>query len=181
MSTNIEIPNFSNLTTQLKREANRIVGIEAKKFFQDSFRKGGFTDTSFTPWKETNNPLSGKKTMYGHGNLMGSIRTKRTDYFLNKVTVECESEYGEIHNKGGYITVTPEMKKFFWWKYSEMQKVEKQKTKRGKFANNARNRKIDAKAIFFKRMALMHSKTMMNQIEKQYIDTIVKKWKESFK
>ena len=37
----------------------------------------------------------------------------------NTVTIYTDKVYAEIHNEGGTITVTPKMKKFFWFKNKE--------------------------------------------------------------
>ena len=36
-----------------------------------------------------------------------------------KIVIESQVPYSEIHNEGGTIVVTEQMKKFFWSKYYE--------------------------------------------------------------
>ncbi len=147
--SDITIPDFSKIASKAKKDAARIAAIESVKFFKDSFRKRGFTDTSFVEWKGN---LMGSKTLYGHGVLMGSIRkVTETD---SKIVVESNTRYSKINNEGGHITVTPQMKKFFWAKYYEFAGNIK-KTKKGSISRAKRNLKTNAKAEFFKNMALM--------------------------
>lgn len=161
-----KIPDFLKISQKIKRDAARIAAVESVKFYQESFRKGGFTDTSFTAWKSTDNPLSGKKTMYKSGVLMGSIH--KVSESENKVVIESNTNHSEIHNKGGYITVTPQMKKFFWAKYYEFTGGVK-RTKKGKVSQSQANRKVSAKAEFCKRMALMKVGTRIKIPQRQFM------------
>ena len=73
---------------------------------------------------------------------------------ISKVVVVNNEPHADIHNSGGTITVTAQMKKFFWAKYYEQ--VGKVTTnKQGAVSLNKTNRAIGAKAMFCKRMALM--------------------------
>ncbi len=186
----IKIPDFSKIAKDIKKDASRIAATESVKFFQDSFRKGGFTDTSFVAWKETNNPLSGKKTMYKHGVLMGAIR--KVSESDSKIVIENNANHSEIHNNGGYITVTAQMKKYFWAKYYEFAGKVK-KNKRGRMSQAKANLKVNAKAEFCKRMALMkvgarikipqrqfmgHSTIMMKDFEKLWQGQVELRFKQ---
>jgi phage gpG-like protein len=44
---------------------------------------------------------------------------KKQSATLSRVVVIADSDYADIHNNGGYITVTAQMKKYFWAKYYE--------------------------------------------------------------
>lgn len=186
------------MAKELKKNASRYAASESVKFFKESFVKGGFTDASFQKWQQTSNPLAGKRTMYKSGNLMRSI--KKQSASMSRVVVMADSEYADIHNKGGYIVVTAQMKKFFWAKYYEF--VGGVTTnKRNAVSLNKQNRSLGAKAKFCKAMALKpvgskikipqhqfmgHSKILMkdfdqwfgevikNQIEPQFNDASVR-------
>lgn len=147
------VPNFRQMANELRKNASRYAASESVKFFKESFVKGGFTDASFQQWQQTNNPLAGKRTMYKSGDLMRSV--KKQTATLERVVVIADSEYAEIHNSGGTITVTAQMKKYFWAKYYEFSngKVYNVRTRRER--NTKRNRSLSAKAEFCKRMALM--------------------------
>lgn len=178
------VPNFRQIANDLKQNASRYAASEAVKFFKESFVKEGFTDASFQKWQRPKNPMAGKRTMYKSGNLMRSI--KKQSATLSKVVVIADSDYADIHNSGGTITVTAQMKKYFWAKYYEL--VGKVTTnKKGAVSLNKSNRAIGAKAMFCKRMALMpvgskikipkhqfmgESKTLMNNFNEWFDFTI---------
>lgn len=146
------VPNFRQIADELKKNASRYAASEAIIFFKDSFVKGGFTDSSFQKWQQTNNPLADKHTMYQSGKLMRSIKKQLAT--ISKVVVVADSDHADIHNSGGTITVTPQMKKFFWAKYYEL--VGKVTVnKQGAVSLNKSNKAIGVKAMFCKRMALM--------------------------
>ncbi len=176
MPNNNKIPDFNKIAVKVKRDAARIAAIESVKFFKDSFRKGGFSDTTFVEWKATANPLAGNKTMHKHGVLMGSIhKVSESD---SKVVVESDTAYSEIHNNGGYIVVTPQMKKYFWAKYYEFTGGIK-RTKKGKVSQAKANRKVNAKAEFCpKRQFMGHSTIMMKGFEKLWQGTVELRFKQ---
>ncbi len=152
MTEKNNVPNFKQMANELKKNASRYAASEAVKFFKESFVKGGFTDTAFQQWSKSNSPVAGKRTMYKTGKLMRSV--KKQSATMAKVVVIADSDYADIHNSGGTITVTAQMKKFFWAKYYEFAgKVTT--NKRGAVSLNKSNRALGSKAMFFKRMALM--------------------------
>jgi len=152
MSETNNVPNFRQISNELKKNASRYAASESVIFFKESFVKGGFTDSSFQKWQQPNNPLAGKRSMYISGNLMRSI--KKLSATMDKVVVIADSDNAEIHNSGGFIIVTAQMKKYFWAKYYEF--VGKVPTnKQGAVSLNKSNKSLGAKAMFCKRMALM--------------------------
>jgi phage gpG-like protein len=152
MASSIKSVNFSYVRENLLRDTARMAASESQKFFKECFVKGGWTDTSFQPWKSRQSPIGGKKLMYGIGNLMQSIRKiEETDA---RVIVGSDTEYAGIHNDGGTITVTAQMKRYWWAQYYKLSGTLK-KTKKGKVSKAEGNRKLSAKAEYCKRMALM--------------------------
>jgi phage gpG-like protein len=104
------------------------------------------------------------------------------------VVVESQLDYSAIHNEGGTITVTKQMKKYWWSQYYKFAKKTKT-TKSGNQSNSAANKKLNAKAQYCKNMALIKvgskikipkrqfmgaSKILMNSMEKQ-LQTIISK------
>lgn len=177
MNNNNTVPDFLLMAKDLTDNAQRYAGSESVKFFKESFVKEGFTDSSFKAWQKTSNPMSGKRTLYGKGILMQSIR--KTVQNKQRIEVESNTDYSEIQNNGGTITVTAQMKRFFWAKYYELSGKVK-KTSTGIVSRSRSNVKISSKAEFCKRMALMevgtkikipqrqfmgNSQTMMNQFD----------------
>jgi len=122
-----KVPDFVKLAINAKKEAMRYAGTESVKFFQQSFRDGGFTGSSFQKWKDSRSPE--RKTMFKDGTLMRSIH--KASESGDTIVVESDTPYSAIHNDGGTITVTRQMQKFFWAKYYEtagIQRGDKEKT-----------------------------------------------------
>lgn len=173
------VPDFLSMAKDLTANAQRYAGSESVKFFKESFVKEGFTDSSFSAWKKTSNPMAGKRTMYNKGILMQSVR--KVEQNKQRIVVESNTDYSEIQNNGGTITVTPQMKRFFWAKFYEFSgKVKLNKEGTAASFRNKGNREISKKAMFFRRMALMkvgskitipqrqfmgNSQTMMNMFD----------------
>ncbi len=149
MAKRNKVPEFLKMANDLKKNASRYAASESVKFFKESFVKGGFTDSSFLPWKKSKTPLSGKRTLYKTGELMQSIRKKKET--LEEVIIEADSDHGQIHNNGGYIVVTTAMKRFFWAKY---------------YSFKGRN---SEKAAFCKAMALMKTGKKIKIPKRQFM------------
>lgn len=184
MSKNIKRINFLQIKDNLLRDTARIAGVESVKFFKNSFVKGGFTDTGLQKWPDRSSPLGGKKTLYNRGTLMQSIR--KVEESTRRVVIASDVIYSEIHNEGGVITVTKQMKKYWWAQYYKLTGKVKQ-TKSGNVSKSASNNQISAKAAYCKRMALMkegtkikipkrqfigESKTLMNDLDKHFFSRI---------
>jgi phage gpG-like protein len=151
---------------KLLRDVARMAAVESVKFFKESFVKGGFTDSSFAKWEDRGSPLGGKKLMYNTGTLKQSIRTSEVDE--RRMVVTSETRYSAIHNEGGTITVTMNMKKH-WWKMYYFFAGQIKKTKKGQVAKTKKNQKLNAKAEFCKRMALMKVGSKIKIPKRQFI------------
>lgn len=163
---NNTVPDFLAMAKDLTANAQRYAGSESVKFFKESFVKEGFTDSSFKAWPKTSNPMAGKRTMYGKGILMQSVR--KTEQNKQRIVVESGTDYSEIQNNGGTITVTPQMKRFFWAKFYELSGKVKQ-TSTGKVSRSKSNVKSSAKAEFCRRMALMKVGTKIKIPQRQFM------------
>ena len=85
-----------------KNNVPKIIGERARRFFELSFIKEGFTDSGFSKWakrkKETKRSI-GKKILSGRGFLKGSIRrTKTTPKQIRISSVGVA--YANTHNQG---------------------------------------------------------------------------------
>lgn len=165
MSKNI-VPDFLAMAKDLTANAQRYAGSESVRFFKESFRNEGFTDALFKAWPKTSNPMAGKRTMYGKGILMQSVR--KTEQNKQRIVVESGTDYSEIQNNGGTITVTAQMKSFFWAKFYELSGKVKQ-TSTGKVSRSKSNVKSSAKAEFCRRMALMKVGTKIKIPQRQFM------------
>jgi phage gpG-like protein len=180
MANTNETPDFSALAKNLLENAHRYAGSEAVKFFKESFVKQGFTDKSFEAWQKTANPLAGKRTLYKQGVLMQSIR--KVQETPERIVVESDTPYSEIHNEGGEITVTKAMKAHFWkLYYSYAGKVKKLQS--GKDSRSKSNQKLNAQAEFCKHLALMKEGAKIKIPKRQFMghsDTLVKQFDNWF-
>lgn len=104
----------------IAHDVNKVVGVEAVNHFKEGFQNEGFTDKSLEKWKSRKTKRSGgtngQKVLSKSGELGDSI-----DYRIEGKTTIIYSDkvYSQIHNEGGEITVTPQMRKFFWAKSHE--------------------------------------------------------------
>lgn len=183
MSSKFEVPDFGKFRDEVLRVARVVGGTESVKFFKESFRKGGFTDSSFQKWSQSNNPFRhGNKTLYSVGTLFNSIHKFEQG---NKIVVESNTRYSDIHNNGGTITVTKAMKAHFWREYYELTGAGNRKKK------GASKTRISAKAAMCKRIALMpvgakikipkrqfmgHSQVMMKTVEDVFSNVVNRKF-----
>ncbi len=167
MSNKTPIPDFIQLAAEIKTNASRFAAVESVKFFKESFVKGGFTNSTFTKWKQSSSPLANKRTMQNTYKLMHSIRKETAT--LNKIVIIADSEYATIHNEGGTIIVTAQMKKFFWAKYYEFSGAKTRTAKTKAESKNKTNRSLNAKAEFCKRIALMKVGTKIKIPQRQFI------------
>lgn len=180
-----KVPEFMKMAKEIRKNASRYAASESVKFFKESFVKGGFTDASFQKWQQTNNPLAGKRTMYNSGKLMRSI--KKLSASMQRVVVVADSPYASIHNTGGHIVVTAQMKKFFWAKYYEFT-GSVTVNKRNAVSLNKKNVSLGKKAMFCRAMALKpvgskikipqhkfmgESKALMTNFNEWFDDTIL--------
>jgi phage gpG-like protein len=166
MDNKNKIPDFSAMGIDLIKNAARYAASESVKTFKESFVNQGFSDTSFVPWHKSLNPFAGKRTLYKSGTLMQSIR--KVEETIKRIVVESDTDYSEIHNSGGTITVTAQMKKFWWAKYYELSGKVKTTTK-GKMSRSQSNLKTNDKAEFCKRMALMKVGTKIKIPKDQFM------------
>lgn len=101
----------------LASDVNEVIGVEAVNHFKSNFANEGFDGNKWAA-RKTKLRLN-KKVLTGQGG--GDHLGDSIDYKVsgNTTTIYTDKIYGEIHNEGGTITVTPKMKKFFWAKSFE--------------------------------------------------------------
>lgn len=166
MAQKNKVPEFMQMANEIKKNASRYAASESVKFFKESFVKGGFTDSSFKQWSKSNNPMAGKRTLYKSGNLMRSI--KKQSATMNKVVVIADSEYADIHNSGGTITVTAKMKKFFWAKYYEFDK----KGAKAEYCKGMALKPVGSKIKIPQHQFMGNSQTLMNNFDQWFGEVI---------
>lgn len=112
------------IASQIKKlitvDAIKIIGIEAKKHFQESFETAnqGFTDESLEKWKELKESSKKRKTrangstpgiLTDKGHLRDSINWEG-DFNKGEVIMSSDKPYAQIHNQGGTISGTASVK-----------------------------------------------------------------------
>lgn len=113
-----KVPDFIGLGKKLIKDANRYASVQGLRFFQDSFRKQGWTDTNFTPWQgRTDDQRPGGAILAQTGALRDSIQILERS--AQRIVFGSHSPYAEIHNEGGTISIkiTAKSRKFFWFMY----------------------------------------------------------------
>ena len=91
-----------------KKELPRILGNKAVNFFKDSFRKGGFTDSSFKQWvprwkrlsrTRVSRTIRERANLIKSSRLFSSVRVLRADF--NQIAVGTRGvKYAARHNEG---------------------------------------------------------------------------------
>lgn len=166
MQNSNPIPDFSKIAHEIISNTPRVAATEAVKFFRESFVREGFFDRSLSPWGRRQSPLGGKRLLFGTGNLMRSIRPRSID--ASSAIVESDTPYSALHNDGGTITVTEQMKKYWWAQYYKLSSKVK-KTSRGRVSRSRTNKASGKKAAFCKAMALMKTGTKIKIPKRQFM------------
>lgn len=98
-------------------DVGTVIGVEAVNHFKSNFAAEGFDGNKWAA-RKTKLRLNKKVlTGQGSGDHLGDSIDYRVDG--NTTVIYTDKPYGQIHNEGGEITVTPKMKKFFWAKSME--------------------------------------------------------------
>lgn len=137
------------------------VRIDLKEEFDRNFERKAFFDEKWKPTKRAN-PIG--SLMARKNNLRRSLRASSQG---SKITFSSSVPYASIHNEGGEIKITPQMRKYFWYMYyKNMQGVsfnmESKKAKTAKMAE-----KNDT-AEYYKNMA-MHKGDTIKMPKRQFI------------
>lgn len=137
------------------------IRVEATEMFDKNFQREAFFNEKWARRKFNDDDT--KNILTGTGALRKSIISKVEG---NKVVFETTLPYASIHNEGGTITVTQQMKAYFWRQYLNIVGTGKpkaegktfnsqlQRTKKGTLRNNKKNRTLTAAAEFYRAMAL---------------------------
>jgi hypothetical protein len=131
--------------------------------FDRNFERKAFFDEK---WPAT-------KLTYHRGSLMMCTGRLRKSLLSPKVTSNdiiwsSSLPYADIHNNGGEIRVTPQMRKFFWAKYYQTSSATTKK-KNGEASSSARNRKLSIEAEQWKALALKPIGSIIKIEKRQFI------------
>lgn len=130
--------------------------------FDRNFERKAFFNEK---WKSTKLTNSRGSLMMRTGNLRNSIRSELRG---SSIVFSSSMPYAEIHNSGGELKVTPQMRKFFWAMYYKNSNALTKK-KNGDFSNTARNRKLTIEAQQWKALALKPIGSTIKIEKRQFI------------
>lgn len=143
------------------KQITQDIKVDLKDEFDRNFERKAFFDEK---WKSTKraNPIG--SLMARKNNLRRSLRASSQG---SKITFSSSMPYASIHNEGGEIKITPQMRKYFWYMYyKNMQGVsfnmESKKAKTAKMAEK------NSTAEYYKNMA-MHKGDTIKMPKRQFI------------
>lgn len=92
-----------NAWRRLKKTLPKKIANTAKNHFTDSFKQGGFTDTSFKAWVPRKSPDRGRSrgnraVLVKSGALRRDVRVKRADF--SNIKLAASLPYAPVHNFG---------------------------------------------------------------------------------
>lgn len=134
------------------------VAVELRQQINENFRQSSFYGKKWDARKKDykHNILNRR----GGAGLMGSINVKPSG---NAVHVTSNLPYAAIHNEGGKITVTANMKKFFWAKHYEA------KAGSEKFVRGKKKEQLSKEALYWRNMALMKIGSVITIPQRQFV------------
>lgn len=132
----------------LEKKITNDLAVELADEFDRNFeRKAFFTEK----WPSTKINNARGSVMNRSGNLRRSIKYSVRD---GMILYSSSLPYASIHNEGGEITVTAQMKKYFWAMYYKAAGAITTK-KDGGESGSQKNQKLTAEAAKWRGMALM--------------------------
>lgn len=146
--------DFKNAVSRIIQQLPRFLGNETVRFFQEQMEKEKDVHGRDYQRRGYETDLQqGKAILSDRGNLFDAIEILSVD--ANGVTVGVDEDvivYASIHNEGGIIAVSANMKRFFWAKHYE-----------------ADNRDLEQDAAFYKRMALMRVGSAIDIPKREFV------------
>lgn len=103
---------LQNATEYFMSDVPDVIGTEATVLFKKNFEDEGFNGNKWAARKSLRpGGTNGQKVLSKSGELSESI-----DYKLqgNTVIIYSDKPYAQVHNEGGTIPVTKQMRKYFW-------------------------------------------------------------------
>lgn len=147
---------------QLLKNVLNDLRVELTDEFDKNFERKAFFDKG---WKDTKHNVARGTLMMRTGGLRGSIRGDIKDGGLH---YSSSVPYAAIHNEGGVLTVTANMKKFFWAMYYKASGAITTK-KDGSASKSKRNATLTEEAAYWKSLALMKVGDKITVPQRQFI------------
>lgn len=122
MAYNKHADEFDNLLNGYRALKLRIIqhaAAMALTHFKESFTNQGFTDETLHKWpvRKGGAKNNGRAILINRGILKRGLRIKHTSLDGAIVGEDEGIPYADIHNFGGEIKITPQMRRFFWAMY----------------------------------------------------------------
>lgn len=95
-----------NNYAKMKQELPKVIANECVKFFGDAFKKEGWTDTAYSPWKKRKQETkksAGKPVLIGTGALRRAVMTSNRAATFERIRFVVNLPYASIHNNGGTV------------------------------------------------------------------------------
>jgi phage gpG-like protein len=137
--------------------------VELSDEFDRNFERKAFFDR---PWPQTKWPNNRGSLMQRTGAGRKSIRGKVAG---DNIVWRSSLPYMGIHNEGGEIVVTAQMRKFFWAMYYKASGGITYRVSNRQAANTQRNRKLSQEAAIWKSLALLRPGTKIKIPKRQFI------------
>lgn len=169
--------NANNFKKDVILNCLKDIKVELDDEFDQNFQRKCFFNTS--------NAWAKRKHDDGKGSLLvrsGALRRSISSHLSgDQLVYSSNVPYAAIHNEGGEITVTEKMKRYFWFKYLQIEgskRVKEGKTKlessygykkSGDKRNNKKNRELSDEAAFYKAMALKKVGDKIKIPQRQFI------------
>lgn len=168
-----DLNQFSEKFRELQRDILIGIGTETVKDVQNNFRNESFAGQAWEKRKYSPARVIGKRVLSDTTVLKKSILYEIKGVERVVIGVDLDKvPYAEVHNEGGTIPITPQMRKFFWARYAELSAGAKA-TK-----NKQRVTQATSDAQFWKNMALTKA-THITIPKRQYIGIhpeLLRKW-----
>lgn len=169
--------NANNFKKEVIAASLKDLKVELDEEFDMNFQRKAFFNAS--------NKWAKRKYDDGKGSLLvrsGALRRSISSTISgDRLEYSSNVPYATIHNEGGEIIVTEKMKRFFWFKYLEIEgsKTEKEGRnklesrygykKNGSKRNDKKNHQLSDEAEFYKAMALKKVGDKMKIPQRQFI------------
>jgi len=159
------VPDFEAMARNIMKDLPEKASQQGKNFFQGSFIKEGFTDSSFIAWPKRMDDMRHKLLSQSLA-LRSSIRIDQADMNRVQISAGRNLPYAAIHNEGGTITVTvtDKMRRYFWAMYY--------RTGQDRYRGMALTKKNKFTIRIPKRQYIGESHTLMQGIERTFVDQI---------
>ncbi len=148
---------------QLYQKIQKDIKVKLSDEFDRNFERKAFFDQT---WAETKVPNKRGSLMARNNHLRSSINA---EIIPEGIKWSSSKPYANIHNEGGKIKVTVQMKKYFWARYYQAWGGITYSIKTKKANNTKRNRMLNDEAEYWKNLALMKVGSMIVMPERRFI------------